>query len=156
MRRFKDNKLADDGGQILKFHMERHHPQWSAICRLFTWRSPNAPVQRTSLAQLKVPEAGKGTFPMPHLQGSDAAVAGRKELEQSGCLTVPRRICLQGEAASPDGSSQAVGLHGVLLPVAELLQVPGPLTWLGCAAAGAAPAAAPAPTPRCARPGISR
>ena len=131
VRRTKDNKLAADGGQILKYHMEKYHPQWSAICRLFTWKAPNAPVQRTSLAKLQVPGAGRKSWPMPHLRGSDAAVAGRKELERSGSLTVPKPIYLQGQAASPDGSSQPVGLHGVLLPAAELLQVPEPLTWVG-------------------------
>ena len=123
MRRTTDkSKLADDGGQILKFHMQTYHPHYDGICRLFTWKRPNAPVQRTSLVQLSVPGTGR-SFPMPHLAGSTAAVAGRKALEQKGELITPRTIYLEGQTTLPDGSSEGVGLHGALLPIAELLQV---------------------------------
>ena len=121
VRRAADpSKLADDGGQILKFHLETYHLDYAAICRLFTWKQPNAPVQRSGLMQVRV--QGKD-WSVPNLAGSAAAIAGRKQLERTGVLSSMRRIYLDGQAASAEGPSEAVGLHGILLPISEMMQV---------------------------------
>ena len=118
-----NSKLAADGGQIVKMHLETYYANWKGIERLFTWKQSSEPVQRTSLVRLPV-TGMRRPYPIPNLAGSKAAVEERKALERNGQLVAPRRIFLQGQAGSLEGgSSQAVGLHGALLPVAELLQV---------------------------------
>ena len=74
MRQTTNNsKLAADGGQIVKMHLETYYPHWKGIERLFTWKQSSEPVQRTSLVRLPVTGIRR-PYPIPNLAGSKAAV----------------------------------------------------------------------------------
>ena len=78
VRQAKDhNKLAADGGQIVKmcmlFDPVLKKSRWPNLERLFLFKEPNEQVQRSSLADIPV---GKKSFKAPDLTGADGAKAG--------------------------------------------------------------------------------
>ena len=71
---------------------------------------------------------------MPNLGGAGAAVpSGAEALTREGKLSVPQKIYLEGQVMSADGKGEPIGMHGILLPVAEMMQVwPATLRTTAC------------------------